>query len=327
MLAMQNHTPNPGGMDASIARPRPFVALALRLAAAFALATMAMLVKVAGSRGVHLGELLFWRQAITFPVIIAIMAMTGRLAQLRTHRMAAHARRSVTGIVGMAFVYGAVLLLPLAEATTLSFTTPLFAVILAAVVWREPIGRYRWGAVLLGFAGVLVVMRPGGDMAAIDPLGLGVGLIAALMVAVVSFQIQDLNRTESPWAIVAWFTGLTAPLMALMMPFVAAPHDMATWAAIAGMGIAGAVAQILLTASLRYGSAATIIVMDYTALLWATLYGWQVFDRLPPPSLMLGAPLILSAGVVIAWREHRLARDRKSAGPAAGTAPRDAGLG
>lgn len=307
-------------MDAPVAQPRPYVALTLRLAAASALATMAMLVKLASTRGAHLGELLFWRQALSFPLVIAVMAATGRLAQLRTRRFAAHARRSLVGLIGMSFVYGAVILLPLAEASALGFTTPLFAVILAAAIWREKVGIYRWGAVLLGFAGVLVILRPGTGMAAIDPRGLAVGLVAALLVAVVSFQIQDLNRTEGPWAIVAWFTGLTTPLLALALPLVATAHDPVTWLVIAGMALAGAVAQILLTASLRYGSAATIIVMDYTSLLWATAYGWRVFGHLPSAGLALGAPLILAAGLIIAWREHRLGRRLRTAGTAAADA-------
>lgn len=301
-------------MDGSIAQPRPFLALGLRLATAAALATMAMLVKLAGTRGVHLFELMFWRQAMTFPLVLAIMAAGGRLAQLRTQRPGAHLRRSVYGITGMAFVYGAVFLLPLAEATTISFTTPLFATLIAALLFKERVGLYRWSAVALGFAGVVIVLQPGGSVQAIDPLGVLVGLIAAFLVALISYQIQDLNRTESPWAIVAWFTGLTAPLMALALPFVGAPHDGATWAIIAATGLAGATAQILLTSSLRYGSAATIIVMDYTSLLWATFYGWQVFDRLPPTSLAFGAPLILAAGLVITWREHRLGKARAAAG-------------
>lgn len=305
-------------MDGSIAQPRPFLALGLRLAAAGALATMSMLVKLAGTHDVHLLEMLFWRQALTFPLVLAIMFAGRRLGELRTQRPSAHLRRSAYGIVGMMFVYGAVILLPLAEATTISFTAPLFAVLMSALLFGEKVGFYRWSAVALGFAGILIVMRPAGDVSMIDPFGVLVGLIAAFMVAVISYQIQDLNRTESPWAIVAWFAGLTAPVVALALPFVGKAHDVRTWGIIGAMSLAGATAQILLTSSLRYGSAATIIVMDYTALLWATFYGWQVFGNVPPATLALGAPLILMAGLVITWREHRIGK-RKAA--AAGTLP------
>lgn len=297
-------------MDGTIAQPRPFLALGLRLATAFSLATMAMLVKLAGEHSVHLFELMFWRQAITLPLVLGVMAATGRLARLRTRRPIAHLARSLIGITSMAFVYGAVMLLPLAEATTLSFTTPLFAVMISRIFFRERIGAFRWSAVTLGFIGIVVALQPGNAAGGINPVGIAVGLIAAIMVAVISFQVQDLNRTESPYAIVAWFTGLTAPLMALSLPFVGSSHDATTWMIIFAMALAGAIAQLLLTASLRYGSAATIIIMDYTALIWATAYGWMVFGQVPPATLAVGAPLIVAAGIVIAWREHRLSRAR-----------------
>ncbi|MGB7418687.1 MAG: DMT family transporter [Erythrobacter sp.] len=300
-------------MDGSIARPRPMLALALRLATAGVLATMAMLVKLAGERGVHLAELVFWRQAITLVCVTLLLAMLGRLASVRTRRFGAHARRAVYGITGMFFVYGAVILLPLAEATAISFTAPFFAVLISTLLFGERVGRYRWGAVAFGFLGVLVLTQPGFDLGGevnVSLIGASVGLVAAFLVALISFQIQDLNTTEAPWSIVFWFVTLTTPLTALAMPFVAAPHDGETWAIIVAMALCGALAQILLTSSLRFGSAGVILLMDYTSLLWATYYGWQVFDRAPPASLWLGAPLIIAAGLLIAWRERQLARKK-----------------
>ncbi len=305
-------------MDGSIARPRPLLALGLRLATAATLATMAMLVKLAGERGVHLAELVFWRQAITLVCVVVLLAALGKLATVRTTRFGAHVRRAAYGITGMFFVYGAVILLPLAEATAISFTAPFFAVLLSVVLFRETVGRYRWGAVVLGFAGVLVLTQPGfglGGAGLVDPFGAAIALIAAFLVALISFQIQDLNTTEAPWSIVFWFVALTTPLTALALPFVIAPHPLEVWGIIVAMALCGALAQILLTTSLRFGSAGVILLMDYTSLLWATYYGWQVFDRTPPASLWLGAPLIIAAGLLIAWRERQLARQKARPAP------------
>jgi drug/metabolite transporter (DMT)-like permease len=304
-------------MDGSIARPRPLLALGVRLLAALALATMAMLVKLAGERGAHLIELIFWRQLLTTVLLGAGLAATGRLALLKTQRLPSHARRAATGLFGMIFTYGAVLLLPLAEATTLGFTAPIFAVLIAMVLFRERIGPYRWGAVAIGFAGVIVVMQPGsGQHEGVTIAGVVVGLIAPLLVSLISFQIQDLNKTENPWSIVFWFSALSAPVAALAMPFVIGAHDGETWAIIMAMALVGVLAQMLLTTSLRFGSAAVILLMDYTALLWASFYGVYVFDRAAPTSLWLGAPLIIGAGLLIAWREHRLAKARRVASAA-----------
>ncbi|MFM7348761.1 MAG: DMT family transporter [Erythrobacter sp.] len=304
-------------MDGTIARPRPLLALGVRLLAAFALATMGMPVKLAGERGAHLFELIFWRQLLTVILLGGGMALTGQLARLRTQRLPAHARRAASGLFGMMFTYGAVLLLPLAEATTLGFTAPVFAVLSAIVMLHEKIGPYRWGAVAMGFAGVIVVMQPfGGFHEGVTLAGIAVGLVAPFMVALISFQIQDLNTTENPWSIVFWFALLTAPVAALAMPFVAAAHDPLTWALILGMGLIGAGAQMLLTTSLRFGSAAVILLMDYTALLWASFYGYTIFDRAAPASLWLGAPLIIAAGLLIAWRERQLAKTSRAASAA-----------
>ncbi len=241
-------------------------------------------------------ELIFWRQLLTVLLLGGGLALTGNLALLKTRRLPAHARRAASGMFGMIFTYGAVLLLPLAEATTLGFTAPVFAV-------------------AMGFAGVIVVMQPfSGLHAGVTLFGVAVGLVAPFMVAVISFQLQDLNTTENPWSIVFWFATLSLPVAALALPFVIAAHDPLTWALILGMGLVGAAAQMLLTTSLRFGSAAVILLMDYTALLWASYYGYAIFDRAAPASLWLGAPLIIGAGLLIAWRERQLARSRVHSG-------------
>lgn len=298
-------------MDGTIARPRPLLALGIRLLAAFALATMAMLVKLAGEHGAHLIEMIFWRQLTTTLLLAAGLGIAGRLALLRTGRLPAHARRAMSGLFGMVFTYGAVLLLPLAEATTLGFTAPIFAVLIAMIALRERIGPYRWSAVAMGFAGVVVVMQPfAGLHEGVTLAGIAVGLVAPLMVALISFQLQDLNTTENPWSIVFWFSALSAPVVAIALPFVTAAHDPVTWALILGMALVGAAAQMLLTTSLRFGSAAVILLMDYTSILWASFYGYAIFERAAPASLWLGAPLIIGAGLLIAWRERQLARSR-----------------
>ena len=307
-------------MDASVAHSRPLTAIVLRLGAALALTTLSMLVKLSGEDGVHLAEIIFWRQLVTLIVIVAFAAATVGLTTLKPVRFKQHAIRSAYGITGMAMVYGAVILLPLAEATTVNFTTPIFAVLLSMLLMKDRIGPYRWTAVALGFIGILIVAQPGNSP--IDPLGLALGLGGAFMVALISIQIQDLNKTESSASIVFWFCLLTVPLLAVALPFVGKAHASDTWLLLLGVGLSGAVGQLLLTNSLRYGSAATVIVMDYTALLWATLYGWQVFGDLPVPNTWIGAPIIILAGTIIVVREGHLRRKaRRSAAPEEPLAP------
>ena len=208
----------------------------------------------------------------------------------------------MTGMTGMFFTFGAPLLLPLAEATTLGFTTPIFAVILSGLVLKEHVGPVRWLAVALGFAGVLVIAQPGSSH--IPPLGAAVGLMAGLMVAIISIQVRDLGLTEESLSIVFWFAALSSPVLALGLPFYMTHHTPLQWGLLLLGGVLGCVGQILLTAALRFGQVASVVVMDYSSLVWATLYGWLLWDHLPPASTWLGAPLIIAAGLVVVWREH-----------------------
>ena len=285
---------------------RPILALVIRLGAAFVLSVMLVLVKLASESGIHLAEILFWRQMPTVPLIGLWLALSGGLARLRTGRLGKHGMRALYGLVGMALNFGAVTLLPLAEATTINFTTAFWAVILSALLLRERVGPWRWAAVALGFVGVLIITRPGDGH--IPLLGALVGLGAAFMIALISIQVRDLARTDEPLSIVFWFSAFSIPVLGATMPFVGAAHTPYQWGLLAGLAGFGLLGQLLLTAALRYGAVASVIVMDYSALIWATLFGWLVFAILPPATTWIGAPLIVGAGLIIAWREHTLGK-------------------
>ena len=272
---------------------------------------MFMLVKLAGRTGIKLPEMMFWRQAVPVVMILGWLAATGGLNRLQTTRLPSHFRRAFSGMVGMAFNFGSVILLPLAVSTIFGFTTPLFAVILAATVLRAPVGRWRWLAVLLGFAGVLVIARP--SAMPVSPFGAFAGLGAGFMVAVVSHQLRDLGRTELTVATVFYFALFGMLMMAPVLPFVFTSHTAWQWAILVAIGASGLAGQMLMTGALRYGSVASVIVMDYTSLIWTTLFGWKIFDQMPPSTTWMGAPLIIAAGLVIAWREHRLSQARIAA--------------
>jgi drug/metabolite transporter (DMT)-like permease len=289
---------------------RPLLALGLRLAAAFVLAALLACVKLASDKGIHLAEIMFWRQLPTIPILFAWFALRGRLDVLATRRTGSHLRRSGFGLVGMAMNFGAATLLPLAVATTLNYSSAIFAVLLSALILREPTGVWRWSAVALGFAGVVLIAQPwGGEL----PLfGAAIALGAALMIALISVQLRDLGRTEHPFTIVFYFSLFSVPVLALAMPFIGKAHAPDEWLLLLACGVIGLLGQVLLTAALRYGAVANVIVMDYSGLIWATLFGWLVFTSLPPASFWFGAPLVVGAGLLIAWREHRLGLARRA---------------
>lgn len=289
---------------------RPMLAIVLRLGAMMMLATMFMLAKLAGEAGVSLPELVFWRQALAVPVIVAWLGARGNLGILRTRRIGSHAKRAISGTMGMCCNLGAATLLPLSVGTTLGFTTPLFAVLITGLVLRERVGPWRWTAVVLGFIGVLVITQPGmgTDTTALPALGLAAGLGAGLMVAIISFQIRDLSRTEAPVTCVFWFAFFGALIAAVVLPFYAAPHGLREWLLLLAVGVTGTVAQVLITSALRFGPVATVVVMDYSTLIWATIYGWTIWGHVPSAAMWLGAPIIVVAGLIITSREHFLSR-------------------
>ncbi|MEO6717943.1 MAG: DMT family transporter [Novosphingobium sp.] len=286
---------------------RPIFALGVRIAGAASFATMALLIKLAGTSGVSLPEIMFWRQFLTVPLVLVYLAIRGELGRLKTDKPRTHALRSVVGMIGMVCNFTAVLLLPLAESTTLGFTTPLFVVIIVALVLREFVGPWRWTAVVFGFAGVVIIAQPGHGQ--IPLFGGMIALASALLTAMVSFLIRDMGRTEEPVTIVFYFSLFGSALIFVLQPFYMTAHSPWQWLLLLAIGATGLGGQLGVTASLRHGAVASVVVMDYTSLIWATLYGWLVWDHLPPATTWLGAPLIILAGTVIAWREHRLARN------------------
>ena len=143
------------------AEPRIVLGMGLRLVSALSLALMFAGVKWAGQRGAGIVETLFYRQIGSVVCAGVFVALGPGFASLRTKRVKAHAIRMGIGVVAMLLNFLMVTLLPLAEATAIGFSVPIFATLFAAVMLREPTGKWRWGAVIVGFLGVLVIVQPG----------------------------------------------------------------------------------------------------------------------------------------------------------------------
>lgn len=285
---------------------RPLAGILLRLLTAVLLAIMFAGVKLAGERGVHVVESLFYRQIGSVVCATGLVLAGPGLASLRTKRVGAHIGRMALGLSSMALNFLAILLLPLADATAIGFTVPIFATILAALVLGEATGRWRWGAVVAGFIGVVLIVHPGEG--GVPLAGAAVALIGAGMTAAVTIVIRRLGKTERASTTVFWFAASSLVPLGLLMLVFGKAHDGTTFAILAGMALAGGLAQLTLTASLRLAPVALVMPMDYTSLLWATLLGVWLFAEYPSPTVWVGAPVIILSGLVIVWREHHLAR-------------------
>ena len=289
------------------ARPhRPLMAIALRLTAVICLSIMFITVRIVDQRGVHVVESLFYRQALALPFVVAWLSLSGGLGAVRTQRIGVHASRMLLGMTGMLLNFLSYILLLPAEAATIGFTMPIFGTILSALILRETTGVHRWSAVLIGFVGVLVMIRPDADHFPIQ--GVAVAIAGALVTASVSLVLRALGRTESAGVVVFWFTTLSMVPLGIAMPFFAQGHDLLTWGLLLLIGGFGGIAQLCLTASLRWGPVSVVLPMDYSAIIWTTLLGVAIGENWPMLTTWIGAALIIASGLYIAWREHSRAR-------------------
>ncbi len=282
--------------------------IALRLGATIAFGLMAALIKLASDAGASAPELVFYRSACALAPILLWILWTRRLNAWRTRRPSAHIGRGMIGLTSMFLSFGALTLLPLAEAVTLSFVAPLFAVALSALLLGEPVGRHRWGAVAIGLLGVVVVMQPAG--AGLNPIGLVLAISGALSVAAATIAIRQIGRTETAETTSLWFTIFSALAGALTLPFFAQAHSGWLWGVLAALGVFGGIGQLLMTASLRVAPVGAVVPFDYAHLIWAVLLGWLLWDTHPGVTTWAGAAIIVASGLYTVYREQKLGRDK-----------------
>jgi drug/metabolite transporter (DMT)-like permease len=277
--------------------------IAYRLLAMFCVACRSATVKWAGHRGVPVFEIVFFRNAFAFvPLGLYIWRTTGA-SVLRTRRPLGHLHRSVVGMTGMVCSFFALRRLALTEATAFTFVAPLFMTALSALMLREPVGRHRWGAVLVGFMGVLIMVRP--EPGHVNLVGVGFALTAALGSALAMVQIRQIAVTEKGPTIVFYFTlagtlvGLAGSLLHWVTP------DATTFAVLVLGGLVGGVGQLFLTEAIRVAPVGVVAPFDYSQLIWATALGFLVWGELPHPATLAGAAVVAASGIYILHRELR----------------------
>lgn len=262
----------------------------MRLVAITSFSVMAALIKLAFEAGASTPEIMFYRSALGLPPLLVWIAWRRRWGAWRTGRPLAHVARGLIGLVSMTCAFSAIALLPLAEATTISFAAPLFALALSAPLLGEPVGGRQWAAVAVGFAGVAVVAQPGGEL---PLLGAAVALAAAFGVSLVNVSLRSMSRTEGTDTTVLWFTLLVTVVTAALLPWFGQWQAPGTMLVLVAIGLTGGVGQIALTSSLRFATIATLAPFDYLQLVFAVGFGWLLFDTHPALTTWAGAGLII----------------------------------
>lgn len=263
------------------------------------------------------GETVFFRSFFALPVIIGWLAATGRLkGGLRAKQPMGHVWRGFIGITAMGLGFSAIGLLPLPEFVAIGYTAPLLVVIFAAMFLNEKVGIFRLSAVALGLVGVMIVMSPrlavgGGGLADREALGALLALMSACFAALAQVFIRKMTKTETTSAIVFWFS-VTGSVMALVtLPYGWVLPNASQMALLIASGVLGGIAQILLTTSYRLSDASLVAPFEYASMLMSLVIGYFVFSEVPTVVMMIGASLVIAAGVAIILRERHLGLKRE----------------
>ena len=293
-------------------------AIGFKLISALLFAAMSALVRQLGDVA-PVGQLVFFRSAFAILPVVVIYALRGELmSAIRTGRPLGQLGRGLLSVGGMFTNFSALTRLPLADATAISFASPLITVALAAIILKERVRVYRWTAVLVGFAGVVVMLIPHFDVshyaaagaASVATIGSILALLAAFCNAGTVIQTRRLTQSETTSSIVFYFSLVTALAGAVTLPFAWYTPNGSELVKLISLGILGGVAHIFLTESYRHATASVVAPFDYSAMLWALLLGYWVFGELPSGLVYVGATIVAGAGLYVIWRERQLGLQR-----------------
>jgi len=225
------------------------------------------------------------------------------LRGLRTNRLGLLTVRATTGLLSMTGWFMALAVIPIADATALSFTAPLFATIGAVFFLGEVVRLRRWSATLIGFAGAMIILRPGVEE--LDPASF-YALFAAATMAMSGILIKKLTATESPAKCVAWASIIMTPAALVPALFVWQWPEGTTWFWLIGLGSGATISHLCMTRSIGMSDLTAVLPYDFTRLPFAALIGYLAFSQTPDVWTWLGAAVIFTSSIYIAHREARL---------------------
>lgn len=275
------------------------IGIALRVLSGVLFTGMAAAVKAIGDAA-PLGQVVFFRSAVAMIPLLVFLWWRSEFPQgLSTRRPFGHLARCLLGGTAMFTSFATLRLLPIAEATMLSYLAPVMTVGLAALLLGERPGPRRWAGVGLGCLGVAALTAPRFSAESPELLGVALGLSTAALTAGALVQVRALAKTESPGAIAFYFALASAVAGLATLPLGWAAPDTATWVLLAATGLFGGAAHIAMTLSFRYAQASLLAPFEYLTILWAAVIGAAVFAETPGGAFLIAAPMVV-AGAVLA---------------------------
>lgn len=286
-------------------KDQPLLGMTCAIAAFFMFAVMNVFAKKLSEHH-HVIEIGFYRNFIAMLPLLFIIYGLGKkeILTIRSNP-GGIVVRSVIGTISLVATFGAYSFMPLADATAFLFTASLLVPALGFFFLGERVGPYRWGAILVGFLGVCVMLQPNGN---VNLLGVAVALSAATMHATLQTILRYLGKTEKPETITFYFVFIGSFVSLIPMPLV---FTMPTWGEvplIIGLGVTGVAAQFLLSTAYKNAQASIVTVFNYSGIIWATAFGWMFWNEWPDHAILAGGAIVIASNVFIVYREQRLAR-------------------
>jgi drug/metabolite transporter (DMT)-like permease len=263
-------------------------------------------------------QIAFFRNFFAAAFMLPWLLASGAAKALPLRNLKLHLLRSGLGLMAMLCWFYSVSLLPLAQAVALNFTVPLFATAGAALILGEVVRARRWTATLIGFLGVLIILRPGDQEIS---LLTGLPVVAALFMACSVMIVKTLSARDAPATIVMWMNLLLTPLSLIPALFVWRWPSWEAWLMVAAIGAVAIIAHIGLTRAYARADASAILPFDYTRLPFIALFAFFLYGEVPDLWTWIGAGVIAASSVYIAHREARVAREARRSEKVASLSP------
>lgn len=263
---------------------------------------MNLAVKYAAESGVHITQIILFRNLLALPVVLLLVSQyIDSQKLLTTKRPFSHLFRGLIGIGAMACFFLSFKMLPLGDATALHFASPMILTALSVPFLGEKVGKWRWGAVAIGLIGVVIIANPTGNT---NILGSSIALMAAALAATAAILVRRMGDTEHSLTIVFYFT-VTGIIVALILcPFFWQPiNDVWVFYSLLMVGILGGIAQYFLTKAYASAPAAYVSVFSYASIVFAIGFDVILWAHMPTWNVWVGSAIIVSSGLVILYRE------------------------
>jgi len=302
-------TPEPGPAKVAL-RNQPGRAVLYMLSQAFLLTVMDAIVKKlatghGGSETYTVGQIAFLRYSLGLCMMVGFAAAAeGGVGSLKTRRLGGHLLRSLCGFASLSgFVY-AFGNMPLADVIAIGFSAPIFITALSVPLLGESVGIRRWSAVLVGFVGVLVMVRPGTGLFQQTAL---IALVSTFFYGLAMIFIRGLGRTEGTGPIAFYYSLTCTALAGASLPFLWVTPSLGDLLLLVAIGLIGGCGQIFVTTAFRIAPAAVIAPFDYATMIYGAALGFVFWGEIPDRLLVAGAVIVVASGLYILHRETRRA--------------------